>query len=359
MPEISSEPVSLRKVTGPVRFAVIGCGRITGAHFAAIAARPDEARVVATVDTDIALARSAAEPFGATALPTLEDALALDSVDAVLIATPNRLHAQQSMAALRAGKHVLVEKPAAETGGEALELAREAQARGLVFAVGHTFRHNAAVRHIVDNWTSFGQLRSLEVSSCVFWDGPQAPWWAERSAEEGLILSLFAPHALDFVQLIMGDDDPVRVHAEAARHQSGWRGEDEAMVLLAYPGRRLASVHISYNQPAVLDRKVLHFDKGVLEIEHGEILSWNGEVLVTPPKGVLIDPRKMGGRRLGHYFEDQIVEFARALHGQAHRMPTGHDAARLIALIDRVKASARANSAADAIDPPLGEEAAS
>jgi predicted dehydrogenase len=348
MPELTTLPSSLL----PIGIAVIGCGRISGAHLAAVAALPKQVRLVAAVDADLAAARVAAKPLGALALSSLEEALALPEVEAVLIATPNALHAQQCLAALRAGRHVLVEKPVAEAGEQAAGLAREAEARGLVLAAGHTFRHNAAVRHIVDNRERFGRLRALEVSSCVKWDGPQAPWWAERKPEEGLILSLFAPHALDFVQLVMGDDDPVRVHAEAARHQPGWQGEDEAMILMAYPGRRMASVHISYNQPSVLDRKVLHFDKGVLEIEHGEILSWNGEVLVTPPEGVLLDPRAMGGRTLGHYFSDQLAEFVRAVHGQPHRCPTGHDAARLIALIDRVKASARTNSAADAIDPP-------
>lgn len=344
MTEIASRPINI---------AMIGCGRISLSHLDAMAVRPQDARVVAVADRDLALAKQAAERFGASAFATLEEVLDIDEVDAVLLATPNHLHAAQAMAALGAGKHVLVEKPAAETGEDALALAREAEARGLVLAVGHTFRHNEAVRQVEARLPTLGRLLSLEVSMCVHWDGPQAPWWAERKAEDGLILSLFAPHALDFVQLVMGVDDPVRVHAEAARLQSGWQGEDEAMILMAYPGRRMASVHISYNQPTVQDRKTLYFDTGILEIEHGEILRWNDEVIVMPPAEVLGDPRKLGGRGLSHYFEGQIEEFAKAVRGQPHRMPTGYDAARLIALIDRVRASARANSAADSIDPLL------
>ncbi|NLR40435.1 Gfo/Idh/MocA family oxidoreductase [Novosphingobium sp. ERW19] len=337
----------------PLNIAMVGCGRISLSHLDAIAARPQDARLVAVADRDLELARQVGERFGAPAYATLEDMLDLAEVDAVLLATPNHLHAVQAMAALKAGKHVLVEKPAAETGEDALALAREAEARGLVLAVGHTFRHNEAVRQVEARMPSLGRLLSLEVSMCVRWDGPQAPWWAERKAQDGLILSLFAPHALDFVQLVMGADDPVRVYAEAARLQSGWQGEDEAMIVMAYPGRRMASVHISYNQPTVQDRKTLYFETGILEIEHGEILRWNDEVIVMPPTGVLGDPRKLGGRSLTHYFEGQIEEFAKAVRGRPHRMPTGYDAARLIALIDRVRASARANSAADSIDPPL------
>jgi predicted dehydrogenase len=257
------------------------------------------------------------------------------------------------MAALRAGKHVLVEKPATETAAEAADLAREAAARGLVLIAGHTFRHNAAVRHLVRERESFGRLLSLEVAWCVRWDGPQAPWWAERKPEEGLILSLFAPHALDFVQLVMGDDDPLRVHCEAARHQTGWQGEDEAMILLGYPGRRMASVHVSYNQPHVTERKTLYFDRGVAEITDGEVLTWNGEVLVDAPPGCLIEPHTMCGRTFGHYFTGQLADFAAAVRGAGQYRPhsaTAGEVARLIALIDRVKASARANCA-DAIDP--------
>lgn len=336
----------------PVGLLLVGCGRILGAHLAALAGLEGDIRLVATVDSDLAAARRAAAPFGALAFDDLGAALALPQVDAMLIASPNGLHAAQAAAALAAGKHVLVEKPLAETGAEARALADEAARRGLVLAAGHTYRHNAAVATLVDMMPQWGPLRAVEVSSCVFWDGPQAPWWAERTAEEGLILSLFAPHSLDFVQLVMGADDPLRVQAEAARWQPGWQGEDEAMILLGYPGRRMASVHISYNQRSVFDRKVLHFAGGVAEIEDGEVLKWNGDVLVTPPDGVLVNPRAMGGRKLGHFFAQQLREFAAAVHGKPHRCPTGHDAARLIDLIDRVKAAARATSA-DSIDPPF------
>jgi predicted dehydrogenase len=340
MPEASGKPVGL---------AIVGCGRIARAHLAAIAAVPDAVRLVAAVDPDLKEASAAAGPFGARAMTSLDGALAVPEVEAVLIATPNALHHAHAMAALRAGRHVLVEKPVAESGEDAAQMADEAAARGLVLIAGHTFRHNDAIRHFIANRESFGILRAVQVTSCVFWDGPQAPWWAERTAEEGLILSLFAPHSLDFVQLVMGADDPLRVHAEAARHQSGWQGEDEAMILLAYPGKRMASVHLSYNQPNVTDRKALHFDKGVLEIEDGEILKWNGEVLVDAPAGVIIDPRRMGGRKMGHYFSGQLADFAAAVRGKPSIAASGHDAARLIALIDRVKASARANAAGEAI----------
>ena len=336
----------------PIRVAVVGCGRIAEAHLAAIAAQPDHMVLVAVVDPDPARATTVAVERGAAhAFTTLAEALALDTVEAVILCTPNDCHAAQTLQALGAGKHVLVEKPMAENATDATVMANAAVAAGRVLAIGHTFRHGAAVRHLQDHRADFGTLRAIEVSQCVFWDGPQAPWWATRAPEEGLILSLFAPHALDFVQLVMGDD-PLRVHVEAARHQDGWQGEDEAMILLAYPGRRIASLHLSYNQPQIVDRKTLFFDRGVLRVEDGEYLYWNDVLLVEPAAGTIGNPRSMGGRDLSGYFRTQLVEFAAAVRGRPHRSPLHDEGLRLIALIDRVRASARANAAA-MIDGPF------
>lgn len=333
----------------PAGVVLAGCGRISGSHLRAIAELPEHYRLVATVDPDLGKAEEAARPFAAKACTTLAEALELPGVDCVILCTPNGDHFDQAMACLQAGKHVLVEKPLAETGEQARALAAEAARRGLVLAAGHTFRHCAPVRYLQDHAASFGRLRAVEVSACVFWDGPQAPWWAERRPEEGLIVSLFAPHSLDFIQLAMGGEAPARVHAEGARHQSGWQGEDEAMVVLAYPDRRMASLHISYNQLPIHDRKVLFFEKGVMEIVHGETLLWNGDPVIIPPPGMVTDPGKMGGRDLAHYFRGQLEEFSKAMRGEAHRCPSGEEAAVQIELLDRVRASLRANSV-DAID---------
>jgi predicted dehydrogenase len=218
-------------------------------------------------------------------------------------------------------------------------MANAAVAANKILAIGHTFRHSTAVRYLQDHFAEFGVLHSLEVSQCVFWDGPQAPWWATRSREQGLILSLFAPHALDFVQLVMRDE-PLRVHAETARRQSGWQGEDEAMILLAYQGRRMATVHVSYNQRRVVDRKTLMFDRGVLRLEDRDWLYWNDELLIGTPAGPGPEQRQMGGKDMAACFETQLAEFARAVRGLPNRSVLHEEGYRLIAIIDRIRSAA-------------------
>lgn len=325
---------------GPVAMGIVGCGRISKSHLEAVAALADFGRIAAITDIDANKAAQVARTYSANAVQSFEAMLERPDIDAVLLCTPNDQHAQQSIAAMRAGKHVLVEKPMAETAADARRMAEVARATGKVLAVGQTFRHCDAVRYIQDHWQDFGKLLAIEVSQCVFWDGPQAPWWATRSPDEGVILSLFAPHSLDFVQMCMRDA-PLRVHAEVARHQDRWRGEDEAMILLGYADRRMASVHISYNQRHLVDRKLLSFDRGVLRLEDGLSLFWNDAPIVTADDAGSPDLRRMGARSLSGYFHLQFAEFAKAVRGEVHRSVLPDEGVQLIELIDRVKLAAR------------------
>ncbi len=323
-----------------IGIAMLGCGRISAAHIAAIQAQPRNLNLVAVIDRDLGRAQQVATRHGIPhAFGDLASALALGEIEAVLICTPNEMHTANSLEALAAKRHVLVEKPMAENAADARRMADAAIAANRILAVGHTFRHSAAVRYLQDHFADFGTLHSLEVSQCVFWDGPQAPWWATRTREQGLILSLFAPHALDFVQLVMRDE-PLRVQAETARHQSGWQGEDEAMILLGYPGRRMATVHVSYNQRRVVDRKTLLFDRGVLRLEDRDWLYWNDELVVGTPQGPGPEQRRMGGKDMAACFETQLTEFVHAIRGQPHRSVLHEDGCRLIEIIDRIRRAA-------------------
>jgi predicted dehydrogenase len=316
----------------PVQVALVGCGRISTPHLKAITSQPGYGRLIAVVDSDIGRAREVGRAFSAPhCFGTLEEALASNEVEAVVLCTPNAVHAVQTQQALNAGRHVLVEKPFAESVADAGRIASLAKTSGLTLAVGHTFRHVEAVRCLQDRLGEFGRLRAISISMCVFWDGPQAPWWAERRAADGLILSLFAPHALDFVQLVIGEVDPLRIHVEATRHQTGWQGEDEAMILLRYPQDVLVSIHVSYNQSATINRKIVHFEKATLRVENGDELWIDDNPVVVPNRTPQRD-RALLGDRVTHYFETQFREFALAVRGHPHRSVGPAEALRLTRL---------------------------
>lgn len=328
----------------PVGVALVGCGRIAPLHLKAVARQGGFARLVAVVDPDPARAAEYAATYGAAhALTSLDAALALDAVEAVVLATPNALHAAQAAQALQAGRHVLVEKPFAETLADAERIAALADRIGLVLAAGHTFRHVEAVRALQDRMASLGRLRAVSITMCVFWDGPQAPWWASRTPAEGLILSLFAPHAIDFLQLAVGPVDPLRIHVEAARHQHGWQAEDEAMILLRYPGDVLATIHVSYNQRQTMNRKVLHFENATVRVENGDELWIDDQPVVVPAKAETQDTALFNDG-ITHYFETQLREFALAVRGLPNRSVLHAEALRQSRLNHAVIAAAFASA---------------
>jgi 2-hydroxy-4-carboxymuconate semialdehyde hemiacetal dehydrogenase len=111
----------------------------------------DEAEVVAVVSARLEQAEEAAKRYGVGHVETdLRRVLDRPDVDAVVLATPTPLHAEQAVAALRAGKHVQVEIPLAESWADAVRVAEAAERAGLVCMVGHTRRFNPSHRWVHD-----------------------------------------------------------------------------------------------------------------------------------------------------------------------------------------------------------------
>jgi len=125
-----------------MNIAVAGAGAFGIKHLDALA-RIDDVHVSAIISRTLEQAKEVAEKYGADFASTeLEDALRSSDVDAVILCTPTQLHASQAIASLRAGKHVQVEIPLADSLADANDVARVASQSGLVCMVGHTRRFN-------------------------------------------------------------------------------------------------------------------------------------------------------------------------------------------------------------------------
>jgi 2-hydroxy-4-carboxymuconate semialdehyde hemiacetal dehydrogenase len=125
-----------------VRITLAGAGAFGIKHLDALA-RIDDVEVVTIVSRTLEQAREVSQKYGvAQATTDLQDALDSTQVDAVILCTPTQMHAQQTIAALRAGKHVLTEIPLADNWADAQEVARVAAGSELVCMVGHTRRFN-------------------------------------------------------------------------------------------------------------------------------------------------------------------------------------------------------------------------
>ena len=147
--DVPATPTTPSVVTPPrrllpadrVRLGVVGAGNVADLNVAGYLDHP-RCDVVAVCDVDAELADAAARRWGvAKVYADLDELLADDDVDAVEVLTPTYVHHAHVLAALRAGKHVSVQKPLANSVPEARELARVAAETGLVLRVSECFRH--------------------------------------------------------------------------------------------------------------------------------------------------------------------------------------------------------------------------
>jgi predicted dehydrogenase len=144
----ASRPIRARRVRQRcgVSVAVVGCGYWGEKHARVLNSLPDVSEVTVVDQDEQTRTRVAAAYPGTESSPSLQ--AVLSKVDAVVVATPPREHATIALQALRAGKHVLVEKPLATNLLDAQALVGEAMQRNLVLMVGHTFEFSPAIREL-------------------------------------------------------------------------------------------------------------------------------------------------------------------------------------------------------------------
>ena len=152
-----------------MRIALAGAGAFGIKHLDALA-QIDGVTVTSIVSRRLEQAEEVAAQYGAVHASTdLNDALARDDVDAVILCTPTQMHASQTIAAMRAGKHVQVEIPLADSWADAQEVERVKRETGLVCMVGHTRRFNPSHQWVHQRITS-GELsiQQMDVQTYFF-----------------------------------------------------------------------------------------------------------------------------------------------------------------------------------------------
>ena len=185
---------------------------------------------------------------------SFDDVLADSTIDAVCIATPARTHGELSLRALRAGKHVLVEKPMATSSAECETMAREAEQRGLVLMVDHTFVYSGAVRKLVEFASGDGE-RGL--GNLYYFDSVRINMGIVQS--DVSVLWDLAVHDLSIL-FRLDHHAPVSVSASGASHiQRGL--VDTAYLTLHYDSAFLAHIHVSWLAPVKIRRTTIAGDR--------------------------------------------------------------------------------------------------
>lgn len=201
------------------KVAVIGCGTIgTSQHIPAYM-KNDKAEIKYFCDIIPEKAEAMVKKYGCgTAVTDYHDVLNDPEIDAISICVPNKYHSQIAIDALRAGKNVLSEKPAARTYAEALEMQKAAHETGKVLNIGVVNRFNTAVnriKQIIDRgglgevyhvYCSFRSYRSIPG-----WGG----WFTTKDISGGGVLIDWGVHFLDLIMYCCGEPTPETVSGKA------------------------------------------------------------------------------------------------------------------------------------------------
>ena len=201
-----------------IKVAVIGCGTIANsAHIPAYMAN-EQAEIKYFCDIIPERAAAAVEKYGCgTAIEDYHQALNDPEIEAVSVCTPNNVHAQIAMDALRAGKNVLCEKPAARTYAEALEMQKVQHETGKVLNIGVVNRFNDGV-NVIKKIIASGELGNIHHVYVSFRAPRSIPGlggdFTTKAVAGGGVLIDWGVHYLDIVMYCCGDPTPLTVSGE-------------------------------------------------------------------------------------------------------------------------------------------------
>jgi len=230
-----------------VRLALVGLG-YWGPNLARNLAILDNAELVALCDANEERLRRIGRQYpSARQVPSFEDVLADDTIDAVVVATPVDTHFDLCRAALAAGKHVMVEKPLATSSAECETLIELAAAQGRTLMVGHVFVYNAAVNKVKE-YIDAGEIGD------VYYVYSQRLNLGQVRHDVNAMWN-FAPHDLSIMCHWFGTE-PTNLTARGHSYiQPGI--EDVVFLNMEYPEGILASVHISWLDPLKVRRMTI------------------------------------------------------------------------------------------------------
>jgi predicted dehydrogenase len=338
-----------------VRFGLIGCGDI-GRLRAAALAESRAARLVAVSDLDAARAQALAARHGAAVAADWRALLERDDVDAVIVSTPPVVHEEQCVAALRAGRHVLCEKPLARTPAECRAIVDAAETAGRFLATGFNYRFYPSYRRaraLLDAGT-IGELSHIRAYGGYSATAHAQAWVHDAAVVGGGALHDIGIHLIDLTRWYLGEPESVQGLATGAVWRYG-DCEDNGFALLRGPGGRAATVHASWTEWGRYRFEVeLVGTLGRIRATSFPMFvetRWSDRVGGPMRRRAERFPLFLLGEHLRSYrwvvtrsFVDEFDAFARAVQGAATPIATGEDGLRAIEIA--WAASGRAGAAA-------------
>ena len=334
----------------PVRLAIAGAG-VIGRRHAERVAEEAAARLTAVVDPS-PVGHDLADKLGARWFESLEQLLAEDRPDGIIVATPNQIHVSNGLLAVAARVPVLVEKPIADDVAAGRRLVEAAEQADVPLLVGHHRRYNPMVRkakEIVDS----GRLGRLIAVHGHFWLTKPDDYFdvAWRRAKGGGPVFLNLIHDIDLFRYLLGEI--VSVQAQESNEVRGNAVEDTAVVLLSFANGVLGSVAVSECIAAPWNWELTAGENAAFPQQNETCYQLGGTLgsLSIPQLDVWSYPAKRGWLEplsrervpfiAGDPLKAQIRHFCEVIRGQATPIVSGREGLQTLKVIEAIKQAAR------------------
>ena len=265
------------------------------------------------------------------------------SIDAIAIATPVNTHYDLAMAALKAGKHVWLEKPMTETSEQARRLVEEADKRNLTLIVDHTFIYTGAVRKMGDI------IRAGELGKIYYYDSVRVNLGLFQ--RDVSVISDLAVHDFSILDYLLGEH-PVAVTASGMNHFPG-TPENLAYVTLFYDSGTIAHANVSWLAPVKVRQILIGGSNKMITYDDLE----PSEKIKVYDKGVSFtdDPNQIREMRIGYRTGDmwapklavsealrvESEHFVDCINNKRAPMTDGRLGVRVVELIEAANRSMR------------------
>lgn len=240
---VAIQPITDRRQ----RFALVGCGRISANHFAALEAHGNRAEIADVCDTDPAALAKAVERTGARGHASLTEMLKTTDADAVIVTTPSGLHPAQVIEIAQSGRHIVSEKPMATRWRDGLRMVEACDRAGVQLFIVKQNRRNATLQLLkrAVEGGRFGRIYMVAIN--VFWTRPQdyydsAAWRGTWEFDGGALMNQ-ASHYVDLLDWLGGPIESI--HAYTATLARNIEVEDTAALNVRWRSGALGSMNVT------------------------------------------------------------------------------------------------------------------
>ncbi|KAI0809175.1 hypothetical protein BC629DRAFT_1482764 [Irpex lacteus] len=351
-------PPAAAKEQNPVRFGLLGASRIAVNAVINTAKSHPNALVAAVASRERTKAEQYAKQHSIAVVYSGEDAyqrlLEDSAIDAIYNALPNGMHFEWTIRALRAGKHVLIEKPCANTAAEAKILFDLAESKGLILLEGYAYTLYPAIiriKEIVDSG-ELGKIKSVHTEFCLP-KGiiPKGDIRENYKLGGGATMDL-GVYTLDAIRYITAANPLEITRAEAVKHVRDSNTDRRMSVTYSFPNSVSASSVVDFQEPGWGPFGIIpHFVKNsmTIKLEGGEIYHYGltlphhyHKIKVTPTKGpsrvekAYVFPNGLGQPWWSSY-RYQLEAFVNKVQGrEPHAWRTAEDSVTQMEWIEKI-----------------------